>query len=289
AGLFGSAVIVIRVVAVMFVSIYAIVICRKRRTNDFIPTTTISLRGTAVVAASTQDQHLRQTTKNERDSLNFIRAAQKLLANEEIVASEPNEVKAEKTITVTYRATEEDDDSDKSAKTESYAITGFLPGGASWNSLTNQSQKLVRSKRTAGRTSTGTKGIIESLEERTQKSDLKVPKAEVANTNQDATVDGMLMTTAKNNALKLSEDKTPAAVPPEPPESEDCQRAMLMRWFGAPACSATPKAKRKEETSPHDDDTQRSHVAFSNRKQKKKTRTSVVNRDSKFESLRITF
>uniref|UniRef100_A0A915A6J8 Uncharacterized protein n=1 Tax=Parascaris univalens TaxID=6257 RepID=A0A915A6J8_PARUN len=42
AGLFGSAVIVIRVVAVMFVSIYAIVICRKRRTNDFIPTTTMS-------------------------------------------------------------------------------------------------------------------------------------------------------------------------------------------------------------------------------------------------------
>lgn len=147
----------------------------------------------------------------------------------------------------------------------------------------------MRSKRPARRTPTGTKGINESLEEHTQKSDLKVPKAEVANANQDAAVGSMLMTTAKNNALKLSEDKTAAAVPPEPPESEDCQRAMLMHWFGAPPCSATPKAKRKGEACPHDDDTQRSHIAFSNRKQEKKTRTSIVNQDSKFESLRITF
>lgn len=42
AGLFDSALIVIRIVAVMFVSIYAIVICRKRRTNDFVSTTTMS-------------------------------------------------------------------------------------------------------------------------------------------------------------------------------------------------------------------------------------------------------
>uniref|UniRef100_A0A0M3HY93 Uncharacterized protein n=1 Tax=Ascaris lumbricoides TaxID=6252 RepID=A0A0M3HY93_ASCLU len=156
-------------------------------------------------------------------------------------------------------------------------------------SITVTASRSVRSKRPARRTPTGTKGINESLEEHTQKSDLKVPKAEVANANQDAAVGSMLMTTAKNNALKLSEDKTAAAVPPEPPESEDCQRAMLMHWFGAPPCSATPKAKRKGEACPHDDDTQRSHIAFSNRKQEKKTRTSIVNQDSKFESLlRVT-
>ncbi|VDK49062.1 unnamed protein product [Anisakis simplex] len=57
------------------------------------------------------------TNKRKKDSIDFIRAAQRLvfrfdfcLANEEFLSPAQREIKAEKTITITYRNTDDDDD-----------------------------------------------------------------------------------------------------------------------------------------------------------------------------------
>ncbi|VDM37917.1 unnamed protein product [Toxocara canis] len=123
----------------------------------------------------------------------------------------------------------------------------------------------------------------------------KLEKAEV---KKDITVDCTQIATLRKDAPKSTEQKSKEkdkqdeiveaqAMRTAQPESEGCQKAMLMRWFGAPARSLTVSATANKKTGQAVDDTQESRLTYSTIPSPRKTaRTSTtVNRDSKFGNL----